>query len=148
MYEPPVTLTFVSGVASEATATGAVALGKYVSTRHPGSFQTADDPGPRSNPSRPYPELISTLSNQFSARYYQGHRFIVREPNAPPAGAPPGARPIEAPDPTLPPTQWPNAVPGVYIAGMYNHSRLGSIDFGSAMAGWGSAPNCRMLPFI
>jgi hypothetical protein len=56
-------LTFVSGVASEATATGAAALGKYVSTRHPGSFQIGDDPGPRSNPSRPYPELISTLSN-------------------------------------------------------------------------------------
>jgi hypothetical protein len=96
-------LTFVCGVASEATATGATALGKYVSTRHPGSFQIGDDPGSRPNPGRPYPELISTLSNQFSARYYQGYRFIVREPNAPPAGAPPGARPIEAPDPTLPP---------------------------------------------
>jgi len=123
-------LTFVVGVASEATQTGSVALGKYVATRHPGSFQIGDDPGPRGGAGRPYPELISTLSNQFSTRYYNGYRFIVREPNAPPAGSPPGARPIEAPDPTRQPTQWPNAVPGVFIAGMYNHFRLGSIDFG------------------
>ncbi len=123
-------LTFVCGVASEATQTGSVALGKYVATRHPGSFQIGDDPGPRNLGSRPYPELISTLSNQFSGRFYQGYRFIVREPNAPPPGSPAGARPIEAPDPTRLPTQWPNAVPGVFIAGMYNHFRLGSIDFG------------------
>jgi hypothetical protein len=123
-------LTFVCGVASEATQTGSVALGKYVSTRHPASFQIGDDPGPRGGAGRPYPELISTLSNQFSARYYNGYRFIVREPNAPPPGSPAGARPIEAPDPTRQPTQWPNAVPGVFIAGMYNHFRLGSIDFG------------------
>jgi len=123
-------LTFVCGIASEATQTGSVALGKYVATRHGGSFQIGDDPGPRGNPGRPYPELISTLSNQFSARYYNGYRFIVREPNAPPPGSPPGARPIEAPNPGASSTQWPNAVPGVYIAGMYNHFRLGSIGFG------------------
>ena len=127
-------LTFVCGVASQATATGATALGKYVSTEHPGSFQIGDDPGPRNAPNRPYSELISTLRNQFSARFYNGYRFIVREPNAPPNNAPPGSRPIEAPDPFVDPntpsTKWPNAVPGVFIAGMYNHFRLGSIDFG------------------
>ena len=38
-------LTFVCGIASEATQTGSVALGKYVATRHGGSFQIGDDPG-------------------------------------------------------------------------------------------------------
>jgi hypothetical protein len=118
-------LTFVCGVASEATQTGAVSLGKYVSTTHPGSFQTGDDPG-SPNAGRPNPFLRSTLSNQFSARYYQGYRFIVREPNtfAPPIPS------IPPPDPTLAPTHPTNAVPGVFIAGMYNHFRLGAIDFG------------------
>ncbi len=115
------TLTFVCGVASEATQTGSVALGKYVSTTAPGSFQVGDDPGPP-NPNRPNARLQSTLSNQFSARFYQGYRFIVREPNNP--------GPILPPDPAQSPTSWPNALPGVFIAGMYNHFRLGSIDFG------------------
>ncbi len=34
------------------------------------------------------------------------------------------------PDPTQPPTVYPNRIPGVFIAGMYNHFRLGSIDYG------------------
>lgn len=114
-------LTFVCGVASEATQTGSVALGKYVSTRHRGSFQIGDDPG-SPTPTRPNLLLQSTLANQFSARYYQGYRFIVREPNNP--------GPIQPPDPAQPSNQWPNAVPGVFIAGIYNHLRLGSIDFG------------------
>lgn len=119
------TLTFVSGVSSEATATGAVALGKYVSTTHPGSYQIGDDPG--SPTSRSVSMLRSILSNQYSARFYNGYRFLVREKDN---AAPWSANPFPTPDPAQPPTAYPNRIPGVFIAGMYNHFRLGSIDYG------------------
>ncbi|MCS7152924.1 MAG: hypothetical protein NZ989_03150 [Bacteroidia bacterium] len=119
------TLTFVVGVASEATATGATALGKYVSTSHPGSFQIGDDPGPLTN--RPYAPLRSVRANQFSARFYNGYRFFVREASF----GPWNTDPFPSPDANASPTAYPNRVPGgVFIAGMYNHFRLGSIQFG------------------
>lgn len=118
-------LSFVVGVASEATATGSVALGKYVSTTHPGSYQIGDDPGNLT--SRPASMLRSTLSNQYSARFYNGYRFLVREKDN---AAPWSTTPFPPPDPTQPPTVYPNRIPGVFIAGMYNHFRLGSIDYG------------------
>lgn len=118
-------LSFVVGVASEATATGAVALGKYVSTTHQGSYQIGDDPGPPT--SRPVSMLSSVLSNQYSARFYNGYRFLVREKDN---QAPWSNVPFPAPDPTVSPTVYPNKIPGVFIAGMYNHARLGSIDYG------------------
>ncbi|MCS7188454.1 MAG: hypothetical protein NZ933_01490 [Bacteroidia bacterium] len=112
-------LTFVAGVASQATATGAVALGKYVSTTHPGSFQIGDDPG---NPNqRALSPLRSVLSNQFSSRFYNGYRFLVREKDN---AAPWNANPFPTPDPTQPPDVYPNKIPGVFIAGMYNHNRF------------------------
>lgn len=118
-------LSFVVGVASEGTATGSVALGKYVSTTHQGSFQIGDDPGPLS--SRPYSPLRSVLSNQFSTRYYNGYRFFIRERS----NGPWATNPFPAPDPSISPTAFPNRVPGaVFIAGMYNHFRLNSIQYG------------------
>ncbi|MCS6894854.1 MAG: hypothetical protein NZZ60_01740 [Bacteroidia bacterium] len=123
-------LTFVVGVSSQATATGAVALGKYVSTTHPGSFQIGDDPGPLS--SRPSSPLRSVLSNQFSTRYYNGYRFLTREASI----GQWAANPFPTPDPTISPANFPNRVPGgVFIAGMYNHFRLGSIQYGLG-EGW------------
>ncbi|MEN3041487.1 MAG: hypothetical protein ABDH66_08135 [Bacteroidia bacterium] len=123
-------LTFVVGVSSQATATGAVALGKYVSTTHPGSFQIGDDPGPIT--SRPSSPLRSVLSNQFSTRYYNGYRFLTREASI----GQWAATPFPTPDPTVSPTSFPNRVPGgLFIAGMYNHFRLGSIQYGIG-EGW------------
>lgn len=118
-------LTFVAGVASQATGTGSVALGKYVSTTHNGSFQIGDDPG--SITGRGQSPLRSVRENQFSARFYGGYRFFVREKDN---AAPWNADPFPAPDLTLPPTVYPNRVPGVFIAGMYNHNRLNQIDYG------------------
>ncbi|MCX8111661.1 MAG: hypothetical protein N3E49_00465 [Bacteroidia bacterium] len=119
------TLTFVAGVASQATATGAVALGKYVSTTHPGSYQIGDDPGPLG--SRPISPLRSVLSNQYSVRFYNGYRFFTREASF----GPWNNDPFPTPDPTASPTAFPNHVPGgFFIAGMYNHFRLGSIQYG------------------
>ncbi len=118
-------LSFVVGVASEATATGAVALGKYVSTTHPGSFQIGDDPGQLAT--RPFSPLRSVLSNQFSTRYYNGYRFLVREASF----GPWQNDPFPAPAPAVSPTAHPNRIPGgVFIAGMYNHFRLGSVQYG------------------
>nr|BAL57279.1 hypothetical protein HGMM_F50B04C05 [uncultured Bacteroidetes bacterium] len=119
------TLSFVVGVASEGTATGSVALGKYVSTTHQGSFQIGDDPGPPT--SRAASMLRSSMSNQFSARFYNGYRFLVREKDN---AAPWSTAPFPPPDPNASPTAYPNRIPGVFIAGMYNHFRLGSIDYG------------------
>jgi len=119
------TLSFVVGVASEATQTGSVALGKYVSTTHPGSYQIGDDPG--SPPSRAASMLRSSLSNQFSARFYNGYRFLVREKDN---AAPWSTAPFPPPDPNQPSTAYPNRIPGVFTAGMYNLFRLGSIDSG------------------
>ncbi|MCX7605872.1 MAG: hypothetical protein N2170_01230 [Bacteroidia bacterium] len=118
-------LSFVVGVASQGTQTGSVALGKYVSTEHPGSFQIGDDPGPPTN--RPVSMLRSSLGSQFSARFYGGYRFFVREKDN---AAPWNAAPFPPPDPNASPTAYPNRLPGVFIAGMYNHFRLGSIDYG------------------
>lgn len=118
-------LSFVVGVASEGTATGSVALGKYVSTTHPGSYQIGDDPGPLAG--RPSSMLRSTLANQFSTRFYGGYRFLVREKDN---AAPWSTVPFPPPDPNQPSTQYPNRIPGVFIAGMYNHFRLGSIGYG------------------
>lgn len=118
-------LSFVVGVSSQGTATGAVALGKYVSTTHQGSYQIGDDPG--SPTQRPASMLRSSLANQYSSRFYGGYRFFVREKDN---AAPWNQAPFPAPDPTLLPTQYPNKVPGVFIAGMYNHARLGQIDYG------------------
>ncbi len=118
-------LTFVVGVASQATAEGATALGKYVSTTHPGSYQIGDDPGTPTQ--RPVSMLRSSFANQYSSRFHGGYRFFVREKDN---QAPWSQSPFPAPDLAQPPTQYPNRIPGVFIAGMYNHARLGSIDYG------------------
>lgn len=66
--------SFVVGNTSEATGDGTTALGKFVSTIHDGSFQIGDSPN---NSAVPGCVLQSTRTDQFSARFFGGYRFLT-----------------------------------------------------------------------